>query len=30
MERWYRMIRRILELNFAIKGPAPPKLTAPA
>ncbi len=29
-QRWQRMIRRILELNFAMKGPAPPELPAPA
>ena len=29
-ERWQQIIRRILELNFAIKGPAPPGLPAPA
>ncbi len=29
-QRWQRMMRRILELNFAMKGPAPPELPAPA
>ena len=28
--RWRRIIARILEQNFAVKGPAPPALTAPA
>jgi hypothetical protein len=29
-QRWARIIHRILEQNFTIKGPAPPALPAPA
>ena len=28
--RWRRIVDRILEQNFGIKGPAPPALPAPA
>jgi hypothetical protein len=28
--RWHRIIRRILDENFGIRGPAPPALPAPA